>query len=99
MKPGMILSVAPGLDSLAFRFGIPYESQWGQHGFAHSLLPAIVVGTVSILVANAVQSDRWSEGFFTERGSHVLKSEFIYVWLPALSLGLVFAGLRKRLQA
>ena len=29
----MILSALPDLDSIAFRFGIPYESQWGHRRF------------------------------------------------------------------
>ncbi|WP_374693704.1 metal-dependent hydrolase [Microbulbifer sp. TB1203] len=27
------LSVLPDLDVVAFKFGIPYESQWGHRGF------------------------------------------------------------------
>jgi inner membrane protein len=145
---GMILSAIPDLDSIAFRFGIPYESQWGHRGFTHSLLAAFVVGILSMLFWKSLRSSRapvfWisflsmaSHGvldamttgglgvaffwpwdleryflpwkviavspigvsqFFTERGLNVLKSEFVYVWLPALSLGLICAGLRKRIR-
>jgi len=38
----MFLSVAPDLDSIAFRFGIPYESQWGHRGFTHSIFFALM---------------------------------------------------------
>lgn len=34
------LSIAPDLDVMAFKFGIPYESQWGHRGFTHSLTVA-----------------------------------------------------------
>ncbi len=35
---------APDLDVLAFRFGIPYESQWGHRGWTHSLVFALLLG-------------------------------------------------------
>ena len=35
---------APDLDVLAFRYGIPYESQWGHRGWTHSLVFAIMLG-------------------------------------------------------
>jgi len=35
-----ICSVIPDVD--AFKFGIPYESQWGHRGFTHSLFFAYV---------------------------------------------------------
>lgn len=40
---GMLLSVAPDFDSIAFKFGIPYESQWGHRGFTHSIVFAVVI--------------------------------------------------------
>lgn len=43
---GMFLSVAPDLDALAFKFGIPYESPWGHRGFTHSLAFAFGVSAV-----------------------------------------------------
>jgi inner membrane protein len=38
-----LLPVAPDLDVLAFRFGIPYEAPWGHRGFTHSLLCAFLI--------------------------------------------------------
>ncbi|MDI7163588.1 metal-dependent hydrolase [Leptospira santarosai] len=35
---GMIFSVLPDADVIAFKFGIPYESDWGHRGFSHSIL-------------------------------------------------------------
>lgn len=35
---------APDLDVLAFRYGIPYDSEWGHRGWTHSLLFALIVG-------------------------------------------------------
>ncbi|HMX40951.1 MAG TPA: metal-dependent hydrolase, partial [Saprospiraceae bacterium] len=35
---------APDLDVLAFRFGVPYASEWGHRGWTHSLVFALVLG-------------------------------------------------------
>ena len=42
------LSLAPDLDVVAFRFGIPYGSRFGHRGFSHSLCCAALL---SLLVA------------------------------------------------
>ena len=42
---GVICTIIPDLDVLAFKFGIPYESFWGHRGFSHSLLFALIFGT------------------------------------------------------
>ncbi len=41
-----ILSVFPDIDVIAFKFGIPYESQWGHRGFTHSLFFAGMLAIV-----------------------------------------------------
>ncbi len=41
----------PDLDVLSFRFGIPYESEWGHRGWTHSLLFALVVGSLIGMIA------------------------------------------------
>lgn len=43
---GVICTVIPDLDVLAFKFGIPYESFWGHRGFSHSLLFAVIFAAV-----------------------------------------------------
>ena len=53
---------APDLDVLAFRYGIPYESQWGHRGWTHSLVFALTVGSLiglifSGLTASGGQTD------------------------------------------
>ncbi len=40
---GIVASVLPDLDVLAFRFGIPYAAQLGHRGFSHSLAFAALV--------------------------------------------------------
>lgn len=37
---------APDLDVLGFRFGIPYESEWGHRGWTHSLVFSLVFGAL-----------------------------------------------------
>ena len=36
-----ICSIIPDVDVIAFKFDIPYESQWGHRGFTHSLVLAL----------------------------------------------------------
>jgi inner membrane protein len=43
MLAGIIGSVLPDLDVVAFRFGIPYAAEFGHRGFSHSLLFAVIV--------------------------------------------------------
>jgi inner membrane protein len=40
----IFLTCFPDIDVIAFRFGIPYESQWGHRGFTHSFLFSFLVG-------------------------------------------------------
>jgi len=40
-------AVAPDLDVLAFRFGVPYEAALGHRGFTHSLAFAAVLGVAA----------------------------------------------------
>ncbi len=47
---GSLCAIFPDIDVLAFRFGIPYESFWGHRGFTHSLVFALLVGTIVTLV-------------------------------------------------
>jgi inner membrane protein len=37
---------APDLDVLAFRFGVPYASQWGHRGWTHSVVFAVAFGSL-----------------------------------------------------
>ncbi|MEO9805287.1 MAG: metal-dependent hydrolase [Reichenbachiella sp.] len=41
---GVICTIVPDLDVIAFKFGIPYESFWGHRGFSHSILFALLFG-------------------------------------------------------
>lgn len=55
---GLFLSVVPDLDSIAFRFGIPYESQWGHRGFTHSLVFAGLTAILLLPLGNFFRSRR-----------------------------------------
>jgi inner membrane protein len=39
-----LCACAPDLDVLAFRFGVPYGSQWGHRGWTHSIVFAAAFG-------------------------------------------------------
>lgn len=43
---GAICSILPDADVLAFKLGIAYKDFWGHRGFSHSLLFALVTGTL-----------------------------------------------------
>jgi inner membrane protein len=43
------LSLAPDLDVIAFRFGIPYWAPFGHRGAAHSICVALVLGCMAAL--------------------------------------------------
>ncbi len=43
----IILAILPDADVISFKFGIPYESQWGHRGFTHSLAFAVIMGILS----------------------------------------------------
>lgn len=49
------LAAMPDLDVLAFRFGIPYNSEWGHRGWTHSLFFTILVGFITGLIFNSLQ--------------------------------------------
>jgi inner membrane protein len=46
-------AIAPDLDVLAFRFGIPYEAPLGHRGFSHSLAFAALLGLAATLAVRA----------------------------------------------
>jgi inner membrane protein len=40
----VLLTLLPDADVISFKFGIPYESQWGHRGFTHSFTFAVLLG-------------------------------------------------------
>lgn len=53
---GIVASVVPDLDVLAFRLGIPYAAEFGHRGFSHSLLFALMVALIGASLAGALRS-------------------------------------------
>jgi len=51
------LSLAPDLDVIAFRFGIPYSAPFGHRGAAHSIFIALVLASIAAL-ATRVRPDQ-----------------------------------------
>ena len=51
------LAFSPDLDVLAFRFGIPYGSEWGHRGWTHSLVFAFVFGLLTAWLFYRKQQD------------------------------------------
>lgn len=48
---GIFFAILPDVDVVTFKFGIPYESDWGHRGFSHSILFAFSLSVLaSILV-------------------------------------------------
>jgi inner membrane protein len=133
---GVVCSVLPDADVLAFRFGIPYRHTFGHRGFSHSLLAAALLATIALLAVRShpacraralriwiffflaaashglldamtsgglgvaffapVDNQRYFFGWrpiyvsplgisrlFSERGLAVLRSEALWIWIPA----------------
>lgn len=40
---GVVVSVLPDLDVVAFRLGVPYAAEFGHRGFSHSILFALLI--------------------------------------------------------
>lgn len=136
----------PDIDTLGFKFGIQYSSQWGHRGFTHSIAFALAVAIVAMCFSRQLKSRAWIVGvlaflatishplldmctngglgvalywpysnervfftfrpiavspigisrFFTERGFAVIKSEFLWVWLPSIVLLFTLRGMRRK---
>ena len=136
----------PDMDTLGFKFGIQYSSQWGHRGFTHSIAFALAVAIVAMCFSRQLKSRAWIVGvlaflatishplldmctngglgvalywpysnervffdfrpiavspigisrFFTERGFAVIKSEFLWVWLPSIVLLFTLRGMRRK---
>ncbi len=68
----ILLTLMPDVDVIAFRFGIPYASQWGHRGFTHSIVFAFFTGLVCTLFSKKLDST-WKIVFlatFTSTFSH-----------------------------
>lgn len=138
-------SMLPDIDTVAFKLGIPYASQWGHRGFTHSIVFAMLVALIAIAFSRKLKSppymvwlmvfvgvishallDMCTDGglgvalywpfslerhffefrpievspigarFFSQRGLDVLKSELLWVVLPAVVLMFTLRGMRRK---
>lgn len=61
---GIAASVIPDADVIAFRFGIPYASEFGHRGFTHSLAFAALVALIGMWRHRDLLSTRWQAFWF-----------------------------------
>lgn len=61
----VILTCFPDADVIAFRFGIPYSSQWGHRGFTHSIVFAIITGLICVLFSKKLGTSKKTVFFTT----------------------------------
>lgn len=142
----VICAILPDFDTRAFKFGIPYSSQWGHRGFTNSITFAVLCCVYSNVFSCPLKSKVWLVGliaflatvshplldmctngglgvalywpysngrmffdfrpiavspigisrFFTEHGFAVVKSEFLWVWLPSIILLFTIRGIRRK---
>jgi len=55
---GLVVSILPDLDVIAFRLGIAYSNQLGHRGFSHSLLFAFLLAALTAVFASRLRSTR-----------------------------------------
>lgn len=77
LAAGVLASILPDLDVLAFRFGIPYAADFGHRGFSHSILFAALVGLVGA-------------GLFRAWGAKFLAA-FLFLFAATVSHGVLDA--------
>jgi inner membrane protein len=57
---GALFSMAPDLDAIGLRLGIPYGHFFGHRGFSHSILFAVCLTLVGALVIRRISRERFS---------------------------------------
>ncbi len=80
---GILFSILPAADVIAFKFGIPYENDLGHRGFSHSILFAF---SLSVLACVLV---RWLRAR--------IEAVFFFLFLSILSHGILDAMTSGRL--
>jgi inner membrane protein len=56
---GMVASMVPDMDVIAFKLGIEYAHQLGHRGASHSIAFALALGALAALLAPWLQAKRW----------------------------------------
>ena len=142
---GILASIVPDFDGIAFKLGIAYGGMWGHRGFTHTLGFALAMGLFGLLLARRWRLPAWKaygwvalctfshpvadtltnggiaiplywpmsetrffspwrpvevspialKRFFSERGTAVIWSEIKVLWIPLMSVALVFFAWRN----
>ena len=74
---GIVASVLPDLDVLAFRLGIPYGADFGHRGFSHSVMAALIVAVIG--------------AFFFRRTGRTPLVPFLFLFVAMVSHGVLDA--------
>ena len=56
---GIVASILPDFDVLAFRLGIPYADAFGHRGASHSLAFALLLGLLALMFYRHLKAGRW----------------------------------------
>lgn len=75
---GVIVSILPDLDVIAFRFGIPYADDFGHRGFSHSFVFSFGIALTGALFSRYFRT-RFETAFlylFTAAASHGILDAF-----------------------
>lgn len=56
---GVVASVLPDIDMLAFRYGIPYAHEFGHRGASHSLALALFVSLLAMFCSRWLKAKPW----------------------------------------
>lgn len=56
---GMVASIVPDMDVIAFKLGIEYANQLGHRGASHSIVFALALGMLAALAAPWLNTKRW----------------------------------------
>ncbi len=57
---GIFFSILPDFDVIAFKFGIPYESDWGHRGFTHSILFGVIAAALAVFAKKVLKASPYS---------------------------------------
>jgi inner membrane protein len=72
---GVVASMLPDLDVVAYKFGIPYSSVYSHRGFTHSIEVALAIAIVGALAARHLKA--------------TATTSFLFIFAAALSHGLL----------
>jgi len=64
MIAGIIASIIPDLDVVAFQLHIPYEDNFGHRGASHSLLFALILATIATMFSQQLKTKRFTAFWF-----------------------------------